>query len=686
MTHSDDDIRAQLRLLFEFAHINKWCTQLDDRIAALLASVPDDDHERLRTLLEREYTGTDVHNEQAVLVVLLGLQFGGRVIDATERIFDRLRGRLDLADQNFISAHLFQRAGPLPPDVTYDIVTRPYLSFRRAIGRAMGIQTVSSTFTASQVALYLTMIMCRVDLNEQNRAMISLLLSRIDAELPHNVSEGMFVYLRSLKAIIAEVEGQGEAVLAAEFNYADEPTIDPQPPQPPQKAEPEPPEDKLPQPGRSASDQAQVEVADRQVAADRKPRTQSERPAPREPIGQQPERGSAPIGQTSAARDRAAGSLGAPGDNAAQPNRDPAGGPAPGDDAARERLGAIAPIQQTAAQSAERGTIADTQRADRYGGIEAADGTRTVEQNGERSADQMPTIPDAAPHENTIHFNRNTSELLRLIDELDRDDQTADSVQPEPASADDRVEHATLPERPAQEQPTAARSVATSVSGPDTGSPRAPVSDAAASVRPRRSRRLLQGVGVLVVAGVVAAIATLALRTDRPVAPPQTATVEAPDTDRPSARSQIEPEAATDLPDASQQAPAPAASDSAVAAADTADTPIAPAQSQGTPSQAAVSQPQPQPSGTQSFQTPPAYRVELDGGRFVWTVQTGQTGWGLFNAAVGAPIAVVEGVQYAVPSQVSWLQYILDLFAANPSLQQFTIITPGQRIVLPDYR
>ena len=218
MMRSDDDVRAELRELFEFAHINKWCTQLDERITAFVASVPDTDREPLRVLLERECVGADVHNEQVVLVILLGRELGARVIDTTERLFARLRGRLDLADQRFVGAHLFGGDLPLPSDVNHDIVARPYLSFRRAISRAMDIETVSSTFSASEVALYLTLIMCRADLNEQNRAMLSFLLSRIDAELPQNVLEGVFVYLRSLRTVIAEVEGQGDAALAKEFH------------------------------------------------------------------------------------------------------------------------------------------------------------------------------------------------------------------------------------------------------------------------------------------------------------------------------------------------------------------------------------------------------------------------------------------------------------------------------------
>ena len=48
----DDDIRDELRSLFSFAHVHRWCTQLDERIAEFLAHVAAQDRKRVRGIVE----------------------------------------------------------------------------------------------------------------------------------------------------------------------------------------------------------------------------------------------------------------------------------------------------------------------------------------------------------------------------------------------------------------------------------------------------------------------------------------------------------------------------------------------------------------------------------------------------------------------------------------------------------
>ena len=645
MMRSDDDVRAELRELFEFAHINKWCTQLDERITAFVASVPDSDREPLRVLLERECVGADAHNEQVVLVILLGRELGARVIDTTERLFARLRGRLDLADQRFVSAHLFDGDLPLPSDVNHDIVARPYLSFRRAISRAMDIETVSSTFSASEVALYLTLIMCRADLNEQNRAMLSFLLSRIDAELPQNVLEGVFVYLRSLRTVIAEVEGQGDAALAKEFHYSDEPTIedrsrqtDEPTPAAPVASEPRPPAPAPPTPGATAAS-ARNETAPRSTGGDTAPHARTEPRPPRAPASTD-----RPVRPPDRAPDTPRSDEPVP----AAPDRASAGEPgisrAPDPD--RERGGAPPPTRDAGARPAEIGTVAATARSDRHGDFDPAQGSIPPEADaGPRSERPRPTEDAVAAEEHTIYFNRNTAELLRIIDGLDRDDRPADT----PARETPPI--APTPPTDARQRPD--RPVALSEGG--------------GAIQTRRSGKRLRRAAIAIVAAALSVIAVLTLRPDRSPsessvgttgAASDGATVEPPETSGDAAS------------DAAVADPAPSIDRTEV------ETPEAVS---GAASESATVAPEPPDAAV-------AYRIEFEGDRFMWTVQSGQTGWELFRAAGSAPIAGDGAVRYAVPPRVTWTQYILDVFAANPALAQFRIITPGQRIVLPNYR
>lgn len=672
MMRSDDDVRAELRELFEFAHINKWCTQLDERITAFVASVPDTDREPLRVLLERECVGADAHNEQVVLVILLGRELGARVIDTTERLFARLRERLDLADQRFVSAHLFGGDLPLPSDVNHDIVARPYLSFRRAISRAMDIETVSSTFSASEVALYLTLIMCRADLNEQNRAMLSFLLSRIDAELPQNVLEGVFVYLRSLRTVIAEVEGQGDAALAKEFHYSDEPTIEDRSRQTdepthaaPVASEPRPPAPAPPTPGATAAS-ARNEPAPRSAGADTAPRVTTEPRPPRAPASTD-----RPVRSPDRAPDTPRSDEPAP----MAPDRASAGGPgisrAPDPD--RERRGAAPPTRDAGAPPAEIGTVAAAARSDRHGDFDPAQGSIPPEgDTGPRSERPRPTEDAVPAEEHTIYFNRNTAELLRIIDGLDRDDRPADT----PARETPPI--ATTPPTDARQRPD--RPVALSEGGGAT--------------QTRRSGKRLRRAAIAIVAAALSVIAVLTLWPDRSPAEPSVGTSAAasngavtdpaPSIDRtevetPEAVSGAASDAATVAPPetSGDAVPSAAATDPAASIDRTGGEPPGAAR-RGPSDTATVAPESPDAAG--------AYRIEFDGDRFVWTVQSGQTGWELFRAAGSAPIAGDGAVRYAVPQRVTWAQYILDVFAANPALAQFRIITPGQRIVLPNYR
>ena len=715
---SDDDIRAELRNVFEFAHINSWCTQLDERIAAFIESVPDNDREPVQLLLEREYVSADAHNEQVVLVVLLGRKLGGRVIDTTERLFARLRGRLSLADQRFLSTHLFGGPGPLPSDVNHDIVARPYLSFRRAISRAMSIETVSSTFTASEVGLYLTLIMCRADLNEQNRAILSFLLSRIDAELPQNVLEGVFVYLRSLRTVIAEVEGQGDAALTKEFHYSDEPTIEDQSQQTvePTRADAVAPEPQPPAPaplaaGTTAAPATSAAVQ-RPVADDTASREATEPQPPRAPVSS--------LNQAVRSRDRVQGTFGIGASDPPTPDHGSVDRPGVSHAPSYERRGTLSPTRNDAARTVEVGSIAPASDSDLRGGFDPTQGSVPAEGDADSQLEQPRSAEDAAPpEEHTIYFNRNTAELLRIIDGLDRDDQLADTPS---RTAEPVVTEPVVTEPPATDARQRPNRAAT-------------LPEDAGSAQTRRSGKLLRRAAIAIVATALPVLAVLALWPDRSRVEPSEATGSAASdgvgvdpgvrvdrtggevpvatgsaasdgvgadpgvrVDRtggevpvatggaasdaavaepPAAASGVVPEAVTVEPEppAEPRAPGAAGVDQAPSIDRTGGEPPGAAR-RGLPDTVAV-EPEPPAAESQPSGAAGAYRIEFDGDRFVWIVESGQTGWELFRAAGSAPIAGDGAVRYAVPPRVTWRQYILDVFAANPALAQFRIITAG---------
>lgn len=222
MYNSVEEMKKGLESLYSFGQLHSWCDQLNQKIYDFMKNSKGQNSSYIRSLLENSYIDPSASKEQLVLTLILLNKLGQENYKITEQLYQTLQRRLDINDQNFLRFHLFNNLRPLPDDITYDITSRPFLSFKRAISRGMKIQSVLSPFEPSVTALYLVIIFCRVDLNEQNRAMLSFLLSRIDADLPENVIRGIFSYLNKLKEIIDDLEKKGDQAFSEEFRYKGE--------------------------------------------------------------------------------------------------------------------------------------------------------------------------------------------------------------------------------------------------------------------------------------------------------------------------------------------------------------------------------------------------------------------------------------------------------------------------------
>ncbi len=88
------------------------------------------------------------------------------------------------------------------------------MTYQRAILQAMKIDKFESAYDANQIVLFMTQLLCRIDLNEQNRAILYLLLSRIDAPLPEALSLAVTQAMKNLEDVIRDVELRKERVLS----------------------------------------------------------------------------------------------------------------------------------------------------------------------------------------------------------------------------------------------------------------------------------------------------------------------------------------------------------------------------------------------------------------------------------------------------------------------------------------
>lgn len=222
MYNSVEEMKKGLESLYSFGQLHSWCDQLNQKIYDFMKNSKGQNSSYILSLLENSYIDPSASKEQLVLTLILLNKLGQENYKISEQLYQTLQRRLDINDQKFLRFHLFNNLRPLPDDITYDITSRPFLSFKRAISRGMKIQSVLSPFDPSVTALYLVIIFCRVDLNEQNRAMLSFLLSRIDADLPENVIRGIFSYLNKLNEIIDDLEKKGDQAFSDEYRYKGE--------------------------------------------------------------------------------------------------------------------------------------------------------------------------------------------------------------------------------------------------------------------------------------------------------------------------------------------------------------------------------------------------------------------------------------------------------------------------------
>ncbi|MCF7928083.1 MAG: hypothetical protein K9L29_03260 [Spirochaetales bacterium] len=636
--------------------MHRWSAQLNKQIDDFLGELGPEDVKTTCSIISNSFLESSASKEQLVLSMVLLNKLGQGNLRTAELLYELLKGRLDNSDQSFLRYQLFDDKRPLPDDITYDIINRPYLSFKRAISQGIKIEKVTSRFSPNATAFYLTMIFCRVDLNEQNRAMLSFLLSRIESDLPENVIQGIFVYLRNLKNIIREIEGKGDKALTEEFHYADEPDM--RKPSDYAARSARESEEKTGSDGDSISrrqkpvgsatkrdnemDAASIEEGATVTERDRFSPEQAESEEQSERVGRYSGESPSADKEQTERSDLADSAEQTEGDTDQEQRTDRGDNAYIGSERESERQ---SPFDRNEAKEAA------IQAAE----TEGKSGSRTdgdVREAGEESASQKKLSSDyeamegertpsgtnakeAKDSQYTIHFSRNTEELLKIIDDLETEDQPAGAPGSEQAEEPER-KPGTQPEpEPAPESPsTDTGRERTAERGRDEG-----------GGRPARRKRSMLftagGAAAAVVLGVVLFTGIPAKDGGGETGSAGGGTID--------------------------EAQAPGTeSAGAVGGAETAA---------GESGEAAAGQ------------TPAAsdFQISSSDSGPLWSVNEGETTWQLFQTAKAGGVSVSGGGTYSVPAEVSWMEFVMDVFAANPGLDQFNLVFPGQDIRLPVY-
>ncbi len=205
--------KKEIDELFKLASLHSWCSQVNDLIVEF-----NNKHKKNNLIvayLVSKLKEKNLPGEYYILsLVLLNYQ-DYPTKDIIELAISSLYGKLNKNDILFFKDHLFSGNFPLSSRLSEDITNRSFLSSKVAIKKAMEIDSVISKNNPIITVLYMNFILSRVDMNEENRAMVAFLLLRLDVELPKSLNERVFKYLVEYKDIIQELlqEENGETII-----------------------------------------------------------------------------------------------------------------------------------------------------------------------------------------------------------------------------------------------------------------------------------------------------------------------------------------------------------------------------------------------------------------------------------------------------------------------------------------
>ncbi len=214
----------QLEEIYQFARLHHWVNQLNE----LIEGFADDfsqNHEQISHRIHSRHLSLQQDPTDNLVSLVLLHKFQTPVLETTEKLFYLLHGKLDSKDQQFLIHHFFKGTLPLSTNDSHEIIIRSFISYKRALYHGMQIENLVSNVNPEETALFFTVLICRVDVHPQNRALINLLLYRIEARLPENVLQGVLAYLKKLRQVLYEVYTRGEQVLSDELNISDEPDL-----------------------------------------------------------------------------------------------------------------------------------------------------------------------------------------------------------------------------------------------------------------------------------------------------------------------------------------------------------------------------------------------------------------------------------------------------------------------------
>jgi len=179
-----DSFAATLDRALRFVRLHGWVDQTRDHIDEVhsyFPAFPEAREEFSAQLVDRLAAGATA---ERVLVLVCLRALGVPSEELAQLFWLHLAGALAKRDQLTLQRYFFGGKSALPAELSAEITDRVYLTYHRALYRALQIQGFASECDSPDIILFFVLLLCRHDLFEQNRAMVLLLLSRIDGPVP----------------------------------------------------------------------------------------------------------------------------------------------------------------------------------------------------------------------------------------------------------------------------------------------------------------------------------------------------------------------------------------------------------------------------------------------------------------------------------------------------------------------
>ncbi|MCP4179984.1 MAG: hypothetical protein GY756_19660, partial [bacterium] len=216
------EFNEKINELFKFVSLHGWCKDVDDRLLDITENIDSNNKKILKDSMKDRLISEKQLRDESVLSIVLLNKIDFPCIDLSENLYKILFEKIYDQDFDFLIWQMFDKKHPFPADITNNMIRRDFLSYRRAINEAFKINTIISDISSEKAVLYLTLLLCHRTLNDQNKAMIYFLLSRIDIKLPDNLFRQTMIYIYKLRSVIKAIEEDSDSALSESIDFRDE--------------------------------------------------------------------------------------------------------------------------------------------------------------------------------------------------------------------------------------------------------------------------------------------------------------------------------------------------------------------------------------------------------------------------------------------------------------------------------